>query len=160
MTYQGGNQVILFRCHWYDHIKGVKKYKNGVITIDMNSKLQGGDVFILASQATQVYYAPNVMDLNSSIHTIITTRGRPLEESTSARDDDALQEAVSNVTLLTFPMSLFVDLSQYQEEELEQDQEETIGESENEEEEEEEVEEGEEEEEEEDGYENFEAYDV
>ncbi|KAL8124699.1 hypothetical protein AgCh_012374 [Apium graveolens] len=49
----------------------------------MNLKLQGGDVFIVASQATQIYYASSVKDPNSSIYTVITTRGQPIDESTS-----------------------------------------------------------------------------
>ncbi|KAL8120300.1 hypothetical protein AgCh_017458 [Apium graveolens] len=155
VTYQDGNQVVLFRCHWYDHIRGVKKYKTGVITIDMNSKLQGGDVFILASQATQIYYAPSVKDPNSSIYTVIITRGRPIDESTSVIDEEVLQEDVSNATLLSFPMSLFVDFSQYQEQ-----AEETYNGEEEEEEEEQEQEEEDGDEEEEDGYENLEEHDV
>ena len=27
VTYGGGNQVFLMKCHWYDHIRGVKKTK-------------------------------------------------------------------------------------------------------------------------------------
>ncbi|XP_063946088.1 uncharacterized protein LOC108212435 [Daucus carota subsp. sativus] len=64
ITYGGGNQVFLMKCHWYDHVRGVKKDKNGVLLIDLNSKLKGYDVYILASQATQVYYTPSVKNPN------------------------------------------------------------------------------------------------
>ncbi|WOH14443.1 hypothetical protein DCAR_0933962 [Daucus carota subsp. sativus] len=34
ITYGGGNQVFLMKCHWYDHVRGVKKDKNGVLLIE------------------------------------------------------------------------------------------------------------------------------
>ena len=94
VTYCGGNQVILFKCHWYDHIRGVKKDKNGVLLIDLNSKLKGNDVYILASQATQVYYAPSVKNPDSNIHTIITCRPQELSGKTNIANMEPLQEDV------------------------------------------------------------------
>ena len=71
-----------------------------------------------------MYWIRTVVCIQSS-----QVEAEPLNESISVVDEDALQEEVSNVTLLTFPMSFFVDFSQYQEEEVQQ-QEENIGQSE------------------------------
>ena len=137
LTYSGRNQVILFKCHWYDHIKGVKKDKNGVVLINLNSKLTGDDVYILASQATQVYYTPNVKNLDSNIHTIITCRPQLLSGRYNDANVKLLQEDVSNTTIIDLSSrSLFMDLSQYemeeeeeQENELESEEEENVTES-------------------------------
>nr|XP_017233132.1 PREDICTED: uncharacterized protein LOC108207183 [Daucus carota subsp. sativus] len=115
VTYCGGNQVILFKCQWYDHIRGVKKDKNGVLLIDLNSKLKGNDVYILASQATQVYYAPSVKNPDSNIHTIITCRPQVLSGKTNIANMEPLQEDVSNAMPIDFSSrSLFIDFSQYE----------------------------------------------
>ena len=35
LTYGGGNQIILFKCHWFDNINGIKKvHKWGGININ------------------------------------------------------------------------------------------------------------------------------
>lgn len=47
--------MILFKCHWFDNYRGIKVDKTQFVTIDIISKLRENDVFILASQATQVY---------------------------------------------------------------------------------------------------------
>ncbi|XP_074327411.1 uncharacterized protein LOC141665331 [Apium graveolens] len=155
LTYGGGNQVILFRCHWYDHVRGVKKHKNGVLLIDLNSKLKGNDVYILASQATQVYYAPSVKNPDSNIHTIIACRPQLLSERTWDVDVEPLQEEVSNIIALDFSSSsLFVDFSHYEMEEDQEEEQEQPKQVESEEEE-ENARQGEEEEEEEDGYDSI-----
>ena len=59
LTY-GGEINYFVQMPLFDNINGIKKDINGVVLIDINSKLQGDDVYILASQATQVYYAPSL----------------------------------------------------------------------------------------------------
>ena len=81
---------------------GVKKDKNGVLLIDLNSKLKGNDVYILASQATQVYYAPSVKNLDSNIHTIIKYRPRVLSGKANIANMEPLQEEVSNTMPIDF----------------------------------------------------------
>ena len=106
------------KCHWYDHVRGVKKYKNGILLIDINSKLKGNDVYILASQATLVYYTPSVKNPDSNIHTIVTCRPQVLSGKATVADMEPLQEEVSNTTVIDFSSrSLFVDFSQYEMEE-------------------------------------------
>ncbi|XP_035838406.1 uncharacterized protein LOC110897575 [Helianthus annuus] len=55
----GSCVVVLFRCTWYDPIKGVRVNPKTNM-VDVNSKAIGcvDDPFILASQAHQVYYTP------------------------------------------------------------------------------------------------------
>ena len=114
LLYNEENQVVLFKCHWFDNRRGIKVDKNQIVTIDMTSKLQGNDVFILASQATQVYYAPIVNNLKSKMHTVITTRSRPLDETTYVYNEDTLQEEPLESRPRELPsINLFVDLTQY-----------------------------------------------
>ncbi|XP_074355723.1 uncharacterized protein LOC141695375 [Apium graveolens] len=60
LFYHNGQKVIVFKCHWFDHTKHVKVDKHGMTTVDVKSKLNIEDVFVLASQAHQVVWAgPN-----------------------------------------------------------------------------------------------------
>ena len=53
------NKVVLFRCDWFDSVNGVRKHDTyNIVDIDIKSKHRGDDVFIMASQAEQVYFAP------------------------------------------------------------------------------------------------------
>ena len=53
------NKVVLFRCDWFDSEKGVRIHDTyNIVDIDIRSKYQGDDVFILASDAEQAYFAP------------------------------------------------------------------------------------------------------
>ncbi|KAL8101416.1 hypothetical protein AgCh_033342 [Apium graveolens] len=66
LYYHNGNQVVLFKCHWFDHTTHVKVDRNRMITVDVKSKLRAEDVFVLASHAHQVYYAPSITNPKSS----------------------------------------------------------------------------------------------
>lgn len=115
LSYQGGNHVYLFKCHWFDSAgSGVRVDKNRVVTIDMKSRLRSNEVFILASQATQVYYAPSILNPRSNLRTVIPIKNQPLDESTKGSDmEDAFQEIVSNASTSS-SFSLFIDFSQYE----------------------------------------------
>ena len=54
--------------------------------------------FILARQASQIYYAPSVLDPQSKIYTVIKFKSRPIDESIIVQNDieDAFQEDRSN----------------------------------------------------------------
>ena len=56
LYYRNGHQVIVFKCHWFDHTTHVKVDRHRITTVDVKSKLNAEDVFVLASQAHQVYY--------------------------------------------------------------------------------------------------------
>ncbi|XP_074374552.1 uncharacterized protein LOC141714958 [Apium graveolens] len=140
LIYQGCNHVHLFKCIWFDSVgNGVRIDKNRVITIDMTLRLNSNEIFILASQASQVYYAPSVLDSKEKIYTVV--------KSIVAQNDieDAFQEDRSNA-LTSF--SLFVDFAQYgqipfiRREEDEEDEEDNLKDDEDENEGEEEISEG------------------
>ena len=72
-----------------------------------------------------MYYASSVKKPDSSIYIVITTRPRPLNERSHNVEEEAFQEEVTNTTLVAFPnMSLFIDLSQYDMGEEDEEQEE------------------------------------
>lgn len=83
LEYMGaGNKVVLFRCLWYENDKGIRKHKkHGFVEVDMTSRLLTDEEFVLAEQATQVYYVnyaskkSNLKDL-SIVHKV-RPRGRP-----------------------------------------------------------------------------------
>jgi len=55
-----GRRVILFRCNWfdvYDKIKGVKKDEYDFVSVNPGRVLKTNEPFILAEQASQVFYA-------------------------------------------------------------------------------------------------------
>ncbi|XP_074352733.1 uncharacterized protein LOC141691880 [Apium graveolens] len=111
LIYQGCNHVYLFKCIWFDSVgNGVKIDKNHVITIDMTSRLKSNEIFILASQVSQVYYAPSVLDPKAKIYTMVKSKSRPIDESIIAQNDieDAFQEDRSNAST---SFSLFVDFA-------------------------------------------------
>ena len=113
LIYQGCNHVYLFKCIWFDSLgNGVRIDKNRVVTVDITSRLRSNEVFILASQASQVYYAPSVLDPRSKIYTVVKSKSRPIDESIIVQNDieDAFQEDRSNATS---SFSLFVDFAQY-----------------------------------------------
>lgn len=65
LTYRNGYNIMLFKCHWFDTTRNVKVDKHRMTTVNVKSQLNAEDVFVLASQATQVYYAPNINNPSS-----------------------------------------------------------------------------------------------
>ncbi|KAJ9188760.1 hypothetical protein P3X46_000125 [Hevea brasiliensis] len=52
-----GNNIILFKCEWFDTNKGIRVHpQHGLIEIHPKSRLASNDPFILAHQAQQVCY--------------------------------------------------------------------------------------------------------
>jgi hypothetical protein len=50
---------VIFKCHWFDPQVTRRTHSNlGIIEIQQDSTLPGDDVYIVAQQATQVYYLP------------------------------------------------------------------------------------------------------
>ncbi|XP_074347194.1 uncharacterized protein LOC141686025 [Apium graveolens] len=110
LIYGGGNFVYLFRCHWFDSVgNGVRVDKNRVVTIDVKSRLKSNEIFILASQAIQVYYAPGVLNPRSNLYTVVNCKNRPIDETTNEPNEEAFQENVSNASSSSF----FIDFAQY-----------------------------------------------
>jgi hypothetical protein len=50
---------MIFKCHWFDPQVMRQTHSNlGIVEIQQDSTLPGDDVYIVAQQATQVYYLP------------------------------------------------------------------------------------------------------
>jgi hypothetical protein len=50
---------VIFKCHWFDPQVTIQTHSNlGIVEIRQDSTLPGDDVYIVAQQATQVYYLP------------------------------------------------------------------------------------------------------
>ena len=63
LEYLGSNRVVLFRCNWWDvHDvgRGVKVGKFGFVSLNSQRFLKTNDPFVLASQASQVFYCNDV----------------------------------------------------------------------------------------------------
>ncbi|XP_074322753.1 uncharacterized protein LOC141659723 [Apium graveolens] len=126
LRYRNGHESVVFKCHWFDHTRHVKIDRNRMITVDVKSKLNAEDVFVLASQAHQVYYAPNIANPKSSWYTILTTKSRQVDESVTSREenifnDDAFQNEESNASsshvervVVDDPINFFIDLTMFE----------------------------------------------
>ncbi|XP_074352837.1 uncharacterized protein LOC141691989 [Apium graveolens] len=111
LVYGGGNFVYLFKYHWFNNFGiGVQVDKNRVVTIDIKSRLRSDEVFVLASQAIQVYYAPSVLNPRSNMFTVVNCKNSSIDETIYEPNDDAFQENVSNAS----SSSLFIDFSEYE----------------------------------------------
>jgi hypothetical protein len=50
---------MILKCHWFDPQVMRRRHSNlGIVEIRQDSTLPGDDVYIVAQQATQVYYLP------------------------------------------------------------------------------------------------------
>lgn len=122
LYYHNGHKVILFKCHWFDHTTHVKVDRNRMTTVDVRSTLNAEDVFILASQAHQVYYARSISNPKSPWYTVLTTKSHFINEEVvskknSVSNDEALQNDVSNTSssrvepvIIHDPTNFFIDL--------------------------------------------------
>lgn len=116
---------MMFKCHWFDNTRNVKVDKHGITTVNVKSQLDAEDVFILASHAVQIYYAPNISTPSSPWYTVVTGKNpssspTTLNEKTSSLDN-AFQEEVSNTSsshiepiIIENPSNFFIDLTQFE----------------------------------------------
>jgi hypothetical protein len=61
LSFRGSKPLnpVIFKCHWFDPEVTRRTYSNlGLVEIRQDSVLSGDDVYIVAQQATQVYYLP------------------------------------------------------------------------------------------------------
>lgn len=126
LYYRNGHEVVVFKCHWFDHTRHVKVDRNRMTTVDVKSKLNAEDVFVLASQAHQVYYAPNIANPKSSWYTVLTTKRRQVDESVTNKEkntsnEDAFQNESSNASsshvervIVRDPTNFFIDLTMFE----------------------------------------------
>lgn len=53
----GCNSVVLFKCEWYDNIRGVRVIQShGFVEVNHTTQLAQPDVHLLAQQTQEVYY--------------------------------------------------------------------------------------------------------
>ena len=86
-----GNRVVLFKCCWFDIKRGVKVDRYGNVEVNFQSRLWSYEPFILASQATQVFYAPSVSRRNEDWCSVITTKARNTYNIPTRDEDDNIE---------------------------------------------------------------------
>ncbi|KAK4729782.1 hypothetical protein R3W88_022770 [Solanum pinnatisectum] len=85
-------RVILFRCNWfdvYDEIKGVKKDAYNLVSVNPSRFLKTNEPFILANQASQVFYAND--NSNKGWQVVRKTQPRDSFEIMEQMDDDIVE---------------------------------------------------------------------
>ncbi|KAK9902416.1 hypothetical protein M0R45_001655 [Rubus argutus] len=95
LRYTGGNKVVLFNCNWYDIATKGKSYKEdryGIISVNTKAKLNTQEPFVLAFQATQVYYIEEIK--NSMWSVVVETKPRNIFE-VSTEEGEPFQEEES-----------------------------------------------------------------
>ncbi|CAN1352353.1 hypothetical protein LINPERPRIM_LOCUS42771 [Linum perenne] len=98
LRYTDRIRVVLFQCEWYDTKRegvGYKKDHHGIVSVNTKRMLKEEEPFILASQATQVYYVHSLKDPNWA--TVVETRPRNLYEMPI--EDQAYQEDTTSVNI-------------------------------------------------------------
>ena len=93
------NSLVLFKCRWFDPVRGVSKNKNtGVVQIKKDSILRGDDVFMFASQCSQVCYIDIPSKDRSSCRylSVVYTKARgridfPISNNRTQQEDEVLQ---------------------------------------------------------------------
>jgi hypothetical protein len=59
--------AFIFKCHWFDPTVTRKTPHLGLVKIRQESAYRGEDVYIVASQATQVYYLSYACQTNDDL---------------------------------------------------------------------------------------------
>ena len=90
LEYPGRRKVVLFRCKWWDvHGKGkgttLKEDKYGFISINCRHLLKTNDHFILAGQASQVFYVEDIA--NEGWHVVLKAQPRDSYDMPPDTDD-------------------------------------------------------------------------
>ncbi|WMV31114.1 hypothetical protein MTR67_024499 [Solanum verrucosum] len=81
-------RVILFRCNWfdvYDKVKGVKRDEYDFVSVNSSRFLKTNEPFVLANQASQVFYAND--NSNKGWHVVRKTQPRDSYEMGKQMDD-------------------------------------------------------------------------
>ncbi|CAL1387804.1 unnamed protein product [Linum trigynum] len=93
VCYTEGLRVVLFQCEWYDTARegvGYKKDGHDTITINTTRRRRTYELFVLASQAIQVYYVQSLRDPNWKI--VVETRPRNLFAMPSNTEGEGEEE--------------------------------------------------------------------
>nr|CAD1840602.1 unnamed protein product [Ananas comosus var. bracteatus] len=90
LQYLGGRRVVLFRCNWWDVYnkeKEVKIDEYGHISVNCQRLLKTNEPFVLANQASQVFYASD--NVNKGWHIVQKTQTRDIYEMPLEVDEDS-----------------------------------------------------------------------
>ncbi|XP_004289417.1 PREDICTED: uncharacterized protein LOC101293531 [Fragaria vesca subsp. vesca] len=93
LWYIDQNKVILFHCNWFDTAtkgKGYKEDRYGILSVNNKGKLNTQEPFVLASQATQVYYVEGIK--NSTWSVVVETKPRNVFEMPTDEEEPYQQE--------------------------------------------------------------------
>jgi len=89
LQFVGGRRVILFRCMWfdvYDQNRGFKMDEYGSVSANRRRYLKINEPFVLASQASQVFYA--IDHSNKGWHIVQKVQPRDSFDNLEKKDDD------------------------------------------------------------------------
>ena len=98
LWYADHKKVVLFHCNWFDTAtkgKGYKQDRYGILTINNKGKLNTQEPFVLASQATQVYYIEEIK--NSTWSVVVETKPRNVFEM-ATNNEEPYQEEISQAS--------------------------------------------------------------
>nr|GMD54306.1 uncharacterized protein LOC110657485 [Ipomoea batatas] len=87
LQYLGARRVVLFRCRWFnvhDNEKGARVDGYGFTTINPQRILRTNEPFILANQASQVFYA--IDNMVKGWHVVIKTQPRDLYKMSQSEE--------------------------------------------------------------------------
>ncbi|KAH0750560.1 hypothetical protein KY290_029792 [Solanum tuberosum] len=85
-------RVVLFRCNWfdvYDEIKGVKKDEYDFVSVNPGRFLKINEPFVLANQASQVFYAND--NSNKGWEVVMKTQPRDSFEIIEQMNDEVVE---------------------------------------------------------------------
>ncbi|XP_059279095.1 uncharacterized protein LOC132033211 [Lycium ferocissimum] len=89
LQFTGGRRVVLFRCLWfdvYDQERGIKEDKYGFVSVNRQRFLKINEPFVLANQASQVFYVNDLS--NKGWHVVRKVQPRDSFDVGEKEDDD------------------------------------------------------------------------
>jgi hypothetical protein len=92
-------KIVLFKCHWFHPIRGVRRRPNiGLVEVNKTSVLSGNEPYIVAQQATQVYYVPYpCKTVTSLVDWDVVYKVAPRTKLPTPSDEDYNIDPVTNV---------------------------------------------------------------
>ncbi|KAK4713455.1 hypothetical protein R3W88_019362 [Solanum pinnatisectum] len=88
LQFSSDKRVIFFRCNWfdvYDKVKGVKRDEYDFVRVNLSRFLKTNKPFVLANQASQVFYAND--NSNKGWHVVRKTQPRDSYEMGKQMND-------------------------------------------------------------------------
>lgn len=83
-----GNRVTMFKCDWFDITCGLRVDRSGIIQINSRSRLSTNEPFVLAIQASQIFYAKAVTKKDADWYTVIKVKARSCYDLPGGEGDD------------------------------------------------------------------------